>query len=124
VGGKKISWVGWKSVCQQKDNGALGVIDIRVMNISLLTKWRWRLLDGEKALWKSVLIKKYGDKVECIIEGTNLVWPRHSSLWWKEVVKLGDFGGNDWFNMVVKRKIGNGMTTSFWNDRWKGDKCF
>jgi len=53
-----------------------------------------------------------------------MVWPRHSSLWWKDVVKLGGFGGQDWLNLVVVRKFGNGMTTSFWNDRWKGDKCF
>jgi len=59
-GGKKISWVKWKSVCQKKVNGGLGVRDIQVMNISLLAKWRWRLLHGEEALWKSVLVQKYG----------------------------------------------------------------
>lgn len=37
-GGKKINWVKWKSVCQQKRNGGVGVKDIRVMNISLLSK--------------------------------------------------------------------------------------
>lgn len=66
--------------------------DIRVMNISLLSKWRWRLIDGEKALWKSVLVKKYGGAVESLMEGNNMVWPTHVSLWWKDVVNLGDFG--------------------------------
>jgi len=122
--GKKINWVKWKTVCQEKENGGVGVKDIRVMNISLLAKWRWRLLDGEKALWKSVLVKKYGENVESVLQGSNMVWPRHSSLWWKDVVKLGDFGSQDWFNQVVMRKVGNGMSTSFWNDRWKGENCF
>ena len=48
-GGTKISWVSWKSVCQQKCNGGVGVKDIWVMNVSLLAKWRWRLLDGKAA---------------------------------------------------------------------------
>jgi hypothetical protein len=39
------------------------------------------------------------------------------------VVKLGGFGSQDWFNLVVERKVGNGLTTSFWNDRWVGEKC-
>ena len=38
--GKKISWVKWDLVCQPKRNGGVGVKDIRVMNISLLAKWR------------------------------------------------------------------------------------
>jgi len=59
-GGKKISWVKWEAVCQQKSKGGLGVKDIRVMNMSLLAKWRWRLLDGENTLWKEVVDEKYG----------------------------------------------------------------
>jgi len=30
------------------------------MNASLLAKWRWRLLDGNGALWKDVLFARYG----------------------------------------------------------------
>lgn len=82
------------------------------------------LSEGEEALWKRVLVKKYGEGVSSLLDGSNLVWPRYASLWWKEVVKLGDYGGLDWFNSVVKRKVGNGLATSFWNDRWRGDKCF
>lgn len=39
-------------------------------------------------------------------------------------MKLSDFGREGWFNEEVLRKIGNGMTTSFWNDKWKGERCF
>jgi len=42
-----------------------------------------------------------------------MVWPRYSSLWWKDVAKLGDFGGHDWFNLVVERKVGNGFHIVF-----------
>jgi len=68
-GGTKISWVRWKSVCQQKHNEGVRVKDIRVMNVSLLAKWRWRLLDGKAALWKDVLQAKYGNRVGRLLEG-------------------------------------------------------
>ena len=39
-GGQKICWIKWKSVCQPKSYGGLGVRDVRVDNLSLLAKWR------------------------------------------------------------------------------------
>jgi len=47
-------------VCQSRSNGGLGVRDIRLVNLSLLAKWRWRLLQNEGGLWKEVLVEKYG----------------------------------------------------------------
>jgi hypothetical protein len=44
-------------VCKEKSKGGLGVRDLEVVNLSFLTKWRWRLLDREDlALWKEVLM--------------------------------------------------------------------
>ncbi|KAK2371645.1 hypothetical protein QL285_084567 [Trifolium repens] len=47
-GGKKISWVKWEVVCKEKSQGGFGVRDIRLVNLSLLSKWRWRLLQPGK----------------------------------------------------------------------------
>ena len=117
-GGKKIAWVKWETVCQSKRNGGLGVKDIRVMNVSLLTKWRWRLLDGEVALWKEVLLTKYGANVGGLLTGVSGGGPRWSSSWWKEITKLGDFGEPSWFNLGLEREVGNGLNSSFWSDIW------
>jgi len=35
------------------------VRDVRAVNLSLLAKWRWRLLNVENALWKEALVEKY-----------------------------------------------------------------
>jgi len=107
-----------------KEEGGLGVKDIRIMNVSLLVKRRWRLLDGEGTLWKDVLEEKYGPCVCRLFGGSNDTWPRYASLWWKDLVRLGDFGVEGWFNSEVLRSVGNGMNTSFWNDRGKGERCF
>jgi hypothetical protein len=97
-GGKKISWVKWETVCQSKRNGGLGVKDICLINVSLLAKWRWRLIDGESAFWKKVLKAKYGAYVDNLLAGGNMEAPRLASYWWKELLKVGDFGAPNWFN--------------------------
>lgn len=56
-GGRKINWVKWSLVCQPKENEGLGVRDVCLMNLSLLGKWRWMLLCGEKTLWKEILVE-------------------------------------------------------------------
>jgi hypothetical protein len=40
-----MCWVKWKDVCRPKKDGGLGIRDLQVMNISLLAKWRWKLLE-------------------------------------------------------------------------------
>jgi hypothetical protein len=59
-GVRKLSWISWKMVCREKKDGGLGVRDIKVVNMSLLSKWRWKLLQNDSALWKDVLVSRYG----------------------------------------------------------------
>jgi hypothetical protein len=69
-GRKKISWAKWKVVCKGKRKDGLGVRNLEVVNQSLLMKWRWRLLNREdSALWKEVLVAKYGN---VIVHNVNL----------------------------------------------------
>jgi hypothetical protein len=46
--------VKWKTVCLPKDQGGLGVIDLEVMNIALLSKWLWKIFN-EKGQWQTTL---------------------------------------------------------------------
>jgi len=82
------------------------------------------LLDGQEALWKEVLEVKYGQCRKLVLGGGSREWPRYSSLWWKEIVKLDDFGITNLFNSEVEKSVGNGLTTRFWHDKWRGNKCF
>lgn len=50
--------------------------------------------------------------------------PTYASRWWKDVTKLGDGGGSNWFNSEVSRNVGNGRVTRFWNDVWRGNSSF
>ncbi|GAU12281.1 hypothetical protein TSUD_141890 [Trifolium subterraneum] len=56
-----FKYLAFRVVCQDKEKGGLEVRDIKAININLLMKWRWRLLQHEdQSLWKEVLVAKYG----------------------------------------------------------------
>ncbi|GKV51190.1 hypothetical protein SLEP1_g57860 [Rubroshorea leprosula] len=57
-GGKRVNWVNWGQVCKGKENGGLGVKDLRKFNVVLLGKWWGRLMSEGKGLWKTVICEK------------------------------------------------------------------
>ncbi|CAJ2663797.1 unnamed protein product [Trifolium pratense] len=122
-GVKKLSWVKWKVVCQQKKKGGLGIRDLKMTNLSLLLKWRWRLLQRNvTALWKEVLVAKYGDYILHDVNLSNGSSPSFASLWWKDIRDLEVCVENrNWLLEVMDRRIGNGVFTRFWVDKWVGD---
>ena len=95
-----------------------------MVNLSLLAKWRWRLLQGDQAIWKEVLVEKYGSHATKIIEVGSDVWPRLASKWWKDLVSLEVGTERAWLNEEVVRKVGNGLNTSFWHVAWRGEVPF
>jgi hypothetical protein len=97
------------------------VRDIRVVNISLLTKWRWRLLDNTNAVWKDVLKCKYGEVVSKRVALGEDCKPWYSSLWWRDICTIGNNVEINWFARNMVKKLGNGALTSFWFDIWVGD---
>jgi len=50
-----------KKVCEPRDYGGLGVIDLRKFNLALLGKWIRRLGTNKGGLWKEILVSKYGE---------------------------------------------------------------
>jgi hypothetical protein len=85
-GQKRISWIKWDVLCLPKKKGGLGVRDIRVVNISLLAKWRWRLLFEDHTVWKEVLRSKYDGSVVGKPNLGDESKPWFSSLWWKDIL--------------------------------------
>jgi hypothetical protein len=52
--------VKWVNVCLPKERVGLGIKNLRLVNVCLLTKWRWMLLTSQDILWVMVLKVKYG----------------------------------------------------------------
>jgi len=92
-----------------------------LVNLSLLAKWKWRLLQGESALWKEVLVEKYGLNITQLEWGNRTWGTRVASRWWKDLVNLEEGGDFSWFKEEVERRVGNGSNTSVWKVAWKGE---
>ncbi|MCH82018.1 ribonuclease H protein [Trifolium medium] len=121
-GGKKVSWIKWSVVCKAKSKGGLGVRDVSLVNLSLLAKWRWRLLLPGRALWKDVLVAKYGDHIIHNVDWSGFRTPSSGSNWWKDICSLDSvLESKNWLVESVARKLGNGLSTSFWLTKWIGD---
>ena len=105
---KRISWVSWDTVCKPKEEGGLGVKDIRTFNCALLAKWKWRMLNEEKGKWKEILVSKY-DREGAGHEVSN----NHYSWWWKDLSRAtGEGEGTGWFHKSIGWNVGCLLYTS------------
>jgi hypothetical protein len=112
--------VKWEDICKPKNEGGLGVRDLRLVNISLLTKWRWKLLNGVNEIWKEVIVAKYGrESMGTIRPGIGFA-PTLASRWWVDICNLDNEA--DWFVRAVEKKVGRGNNTNFWSETWVGDQ--
>jgi hypothetical protein len=116
----KTCWVCWEDICKPKKEGGLGIRDLRLVNISLLAKWRWKLLSCDRTLWKDAIIAKYGSEIVGVGNLGASQIHRDASIWWRDICSLDK--NNNWFAEVVEKRVGNGNLTSFWGDVWVGNQ--
>jgi hypothetical protein len=55
---RKCHLVDWETMCTPKDLGGPGVLNLDLMNISLLCKWLWKL-ENDEGMWQDILKKRY-----------------------------------------------------------------
>jgi len=114
---ESILWVSWKALCKSREDGGLGLRDIRMFNSALLAKWRWRLTVEEKGRWKDLLVSKYGSSSEIVHSPVKI-----QSWWWRDLHKVcGEGEGDRWFLKEVGWKTGCGDKVMFWEDVWIGN---
>lgn len=68
---RKLPWVRWEKICEEKNQGGLRVKDLRCFNEALLGNWRWNLFEQEDSLWVKVIKSKYGGWRR-LVEGNKL----------------------------------------------------
>nr|KAJ0216241.1 hypothetical protein LSAT_V11C300125010 [Lactuca sativa] len=116
---KKINWVSWKSVTAPKEIGGLGLGSLKALNLSLITKWIWRLKVDSSGLWSKVIkgIHNLYNKPAQYISKKTLpgIWNRIAGV--QVELKLFDIDMEE----IMMKKIGSGEETMFWLDRWIGD---
>ena len=108
---KKYRLAKWSILCQPKDQGGLGIHDLHIKNIALLSKCLFKLLTKE-GTWQQLLCNKYlGLKPLIQVE-----WKNGDSHLWSSLMKVKReffrFG-----SFIVK----DGTQVHFWEDKWLGN---
>ena len=107
----KFHLVNWDHICTPLPNGGLAIRNLRRFNETLLGKWLWRFGVERDALWRKVVIVKYGS-----MEGR-----------WTSKVPTGAYGVGLWkyihngwdnFSRLLKFEVGDGSRIRFWDDVW------
>ncbi|KAM0963163.1 hypothetical protein ACFX2A_022668 [Malus domestica] len=109
--GKKNNLVKWEIVIKSKEEGGLGVGNLRNRNEALLAKWLWRFPKEPHSLWHKVIRSKYGLQDN----GWNAFPPIRGSSRspWKDISI-----GSQLFLHCCKFEVGNGERVRFWEDGW------
>ena len=83
---KKYRLARWNIICRPKSQGGLGIQDLEIKNISLLSKWVYRLLT-EDGVWQEIIRNKYvGSKAI-----SQVYWKPGDSHFWSGVMKAKEF---------------------------------
>lgn len=119
----KIAWVKLMDVCKPKKFGGFGIRDLRLVDLTLLDKWRRRLFSKAFDIWRDILTAKYEATYMTSILGeiTDCLWS--TSPWWEGVSLLGAKADDtsDWFRIDLSFKVGSGLLTSFKENLWVGN---
>ncbi|WVZ51479.1 hypothetical protein U9M48_002624, partial [Paspalum notatum var. saurae] len=109
---KKFHLIKWDHIRQPKEQGGLGIIDLKVQNKCLLSKWLFKLAN-EDGIWQNLLRNKY---LKSKPLGVGIKRPRVSHFCAglmevkQEFLSLGSFS------------IGDGTQVRFWEDTWCGNR--
>jgi hypothetical protein len=107
---KKYRLTKWNIVCRPKDQGGLGIEVLELKNKCLLSKWLFKLLN-EEGVWQELLHNKYlRNKTLSAVQSKPT-----DSPFWKGLMRVKE----EFFNRGFF-KVGNGMSTRFWEDTWLG----
>src|SRR5438128_10708500 len=107
---KKYRLAKWNILSMPKDQGGLGIQDLNIKNIALLSKWLYKLLSSD-GLWQQILRNKYLGSKPLV----QAVWKTGDSHFWSCLMKVKqDFLH---FGTFMVR---DGSQVRFWEDNWLG----
>ncbi|KAJ4843273.1 hypothetical protein Tsubulata_009883 [Turnera subulata] len=110
--GRKVHLINWKTVCQPRGCGGVGLKKMGAMNQAFLMKLCWNLFHHRDKFWARILYHKYGVSFGLI---PTLPHKRSASFLWRAISEVWP----RFLNGVLWR-IGNGTGISFWFDKWGG----
>jgi hypothetical protein len=107
-----------------RDKGGLGVKNLELFNLALLSKWKWRMLSDVEAMWMSLIRFRYGHPPSRLLGDVLHSNSIKESIWWKDIVDSGRGFVDDWFRSNAACIVGNGKNIGFWKFKWYGNHTF
>jgi hypothetical protein len=79
---RNLSFKSWSSLCLPKDQGSLDSRLMKDVNLSLISKFGWKLLTNRDSIWVLLFHKKYikyGNLLSCPLSSGSWIWNRIKS---------------------------------------------
>nr|GFD20486.1 RNA-directed DNA polymerase, eukaryota, reverse transcriptase zinc-binding domain protein [Tanacetum cinerariifolium] len=108
--------VSWDSVMASYSRGGLNIGSLLSFNLSLLLKWRWRFVPNDNMLWVRVIKHIYSQQGGFESSPSRITG---SSPWSRLIVATYRLINHQVIDTsVLKKHVGNGASTRFWEDLW------
>ncbi|WVZ90587.1 hypothetical protein U9M48_036874, partial [Paspalum notatum var. saurae] len=107
---KKYRLTKWDILCLLKDQGGMGIRNLEVQNVCLLSKWLFKLIN-EEGIWQIILKRKY-------LRGKTIgevQWKPRDSHFWSGLTKV-----KGRFLQLSSFILHDGSQIRYWEDRWFG----
>ncbi|XP_058754370.1 uncharacterized mitochondrial protein AtMg00310-like [Vicia villosa] len=119
---KTVNWVSWDTICKTREEGGLGVKNVEIMNVALLSKWKWRILMEKEAVWRDLLEARYGNVKVKVLIGDISVVGKKDSIWWRDILISDNYENldNNHFAGAIECKVWSGNDIPFWYACWTG----
>jgi len=108
INSKKPPKAAWKMVCDSKENGGLGVLDLRTHNECLLLKNLHKFYNKADLPWVHLLWNQYYQNNKLPISGV-----KRGSFWWKDTLSLLDT-----YKGMTSSNVRNGHSSLLWLVVW------
>jgi hypothetical protein len=107
-----MHWKKWIDLTRAKAIGGMGFRDIQKFNLAMLGKQGWRIMTNPSSLCARVLKGRYFPNGEFLTAHKK----KNSSHTWRAIL-----AGRAVLERGLIRRIGDGLTTDIWDDKWIPD---
>nr|GEW35610.1 hypothetical protein [Tanacetum cinerariifolium] len=116
---RKMVWIGWDNILASNKSGGLFISNLYATNCSLLFKWVWHFLTQESSLWYRFITAIYGTMGAAM----DVQKPTNKGFIWYDLFHALSTLNKQGVDLLafMRRKLGNGDRTLFWEDIWLGE---
>lgn len=115
---KKMHSIGWHKISLPKDLGGLGLMNLEIKNVTVLAKWRWKLIRDRKHLWNKVILGKYGKEIIYQARSQDVISRKLSRFMQNLLSRTSDALHGSVLGNEFHWKVRDGSLIDFWMDKW------